>query len=102
MKNACLFFLSLCVALSFGVPASEASPKRDSAVVDVVRDWGPNVVNIGTEKIVLLRQQPSWRGYGHEYDAAFQNFFGPQMEARRNFEKQRHTHAHSPARKAAA
>jgi len=79
VKNAYLCFLSLCVALSFGAPASEASSKRDSAVVDVVRDWGPNVVNIGTEKVVLLRQQPSWRGYGHEYDAVFQNFFGPQM-----------------------
>jgi serine protease Do len=67
------------MALSFGVPSSEGSSRRDSSVVEVVRDWGPNVVNIGTEKIVMLRKQPFWRGFGHEYDAAFQNFFGPQM-----------------------
>jgi len=69
----------VCVALSFSVPMGDASSKRESSVVEVVRDWGPSVVNIGTEKVVLLRQQPFWRGYGHQYDAAFQNFFGSQM-----------------------
>lgn len=79
MKKSVLYLLIVCLALGFGVPAGEASAKRDSAVVDVVRDWGPNVVNIGTEKIVLLRKQPYWRsGLGPQYDAAFKNFFGPQ------------------------
>ncbi len=79
MTGLLLGTLSLCAMLSMNASVGAASSKRDSSVVDVVRDWGSNVVNIGTEKVALLRQQPFWRGYGHEYDAAFQNFFGPQM-----------------------
>lgn len=79
MKNFVVYFFTLCVALGFSAPAEAASSKRGSPVVEVVRDWGPSVVNIGTEKIVLLRQQPFWRGYGNQYDAVFQNFFGQQV-----------------------
>jgi serine protease Do len=79
MRNRFLCFFIICVALGFGMPAGEASSKRESPVVEVVREWGPNVVNIGTEKIAFLRQQPAWQGYGHQYDASLQNFFGPQI-----------------------
>lgn len=79
MKNVIVYSLSLCALLGFGAPAGEASSKRETSVVEVVRDWGPNVVNIGTEKVVLLKQNPFWRGYGHEYDAFFQNYFGSQL-----------------------
>ncbi len=79
MRKGFIGFFIVCAALSLNASASEASSKRETSVVEVVRDWGPSVVNIGTEKIVLLRQQPFWRGYGHQYDAVFQNFFGPQV-----------------------
>ncbi len=79
MRKMLFCFFIVCAALSSGVSLGEASSKRESPVVEAVRDWGPNVVNIGTEKVVLLRQQPGWQGVGHDYDAAFQNFFGPQI-----------------------
>ena len=79
MRQGCIYFFIVCTMLVFGAPAGKASSRRESPVVEVVRDRGPNVVNIGTEKIVLLRQQPFWQGYGHQYDAFFQNFFGSQV-----------------------
>jgi serine protease Do len=79
MKNISVCFLAVCIVMGFGAPAGEASSKRETAVVEVVRDWGPNVVNIGTERIAFLRQQPFWQGYGHQYDAVFQNFFQSQV-----------------------
>jgi serine protease Do len=81
MKNKLVCFFVICVALGFGASMGKASPKRETPVVEVVRDWGPNVVNIGTERIVLLRQQPLWRGQGHVYDAVYQNFFQAQQQA---------------------
>jgi serine protease Do len=84
MKKVFFSFFVICAVLGPGMSASEASSqresKRGSPVIEVVRDWGPSVVNIGTEKIAFLRQQPFWQGgYGNQYDANFQNFFGPQI-----------------------
>lgn len=83
MKKVFFYFFIVWAMLGSGAPLGEASSKRESRrespVVEVVREWGPSVVNIGTEKIAFLRQQPAWQRYGHEFDAAFQNFFGPQI-----------------------
>lgn len=51
-----------------------ASP-RETPVVKVVREWSPAVVNIGTERIMLLRQNPFWSSYGTLFDDFFQEFF---------------------------
>jgi serine protease Do len=79
MRNIFVCLFIVCVASGFGAPECEASLKRETPVVEVVRDWGPNVVNIGTERVVLLRQQPLWRGRGQAYDAVYQNFFQAQQ-----------------------
>jgi len=47
---------------------------RETPVVQVVRDFGPAVVNIGTERIILLRGRPQWGDYGSAFDAFFEDF----------------------------
>jgi len=51
---------------------------RETPVVKVVRDNAPAVVNISTERIVMLRDNPYWGNYGNEFDYLFGQFFGYQ------------------------
>lgn len=41
---------------------------RNTPVVNVVREWGPSVVNISTESLVPLNQHPYWGQYGGIFD----------------------------------
>lgn len=45
----------------------------------VIQNWAASVVNISTERIVLLRQQPFWQGYGDDLDMGFQQFMNQQQ-----------------------
>lgn len=53
-----------------------ASP-RETPVVRVVKSTAPSVVNISTERVVLLQQHPSWGRYGNMMDSLFTDFFQP-------------------------
>jgi serine protease Do len=79
MKKVLGRFLVILILLSLSSSAHGASANRQTPVVAVVREWGPNVVNIGTEKVVLVKQNPFWRGYNNELNAFFQNFNAPQL-----------------------
>lgn len=48
-----------------------AESPRVTPVVKVVQRWAPSVVNISTERIVLLRQNPFWGHYGGVFDEFF-------------------------------
>ncbi len=48
---------------------------RETPIVKVVRENANSVVNISTERVILLRENPSWIGYGDEFDISFQRFF---------------------------
>jgi len=49
---------------------------RETPVVGVVKNNAEAVVNISTESIVLLRENPFWGSYGSEFDRLFDQFFG--------------------------
>lgn len=55
---------------------------RETPVVRVVRENAEAVVNISTERILLLRGAPFWGGYGSEFDVFFDQFFGFHQPAR--------------------
>lgn len=65
-----VIFLSLA-------PGSAAEDNlRVTPVVKVVQNTAASVVNISTENVVLLRQDPFWGGYGTDLDAIFEQFYG--------------------------
>ena len=73
IRTAILAAGLILYAAGIGTAASggqDESP-RNSPVVKVVKEWSPSVVNISTERIVLLKQQPYWQAYG----GAFEEFF---------------------------
>lgn len=72
--------ISLTVALlmfsSIVVPRVYCDNPRETPVVKVVRENAEAVVNISTEHIILLRENPAWGQYGSEFDFWFDQFFG--------------------------
>lgn len=71
------FFLFGFVWLCLAVPAwGGGENPRETPIVKVVRANAPAVVNISTERIVLLRETPFWGDYGNEFDFLFEQFFG--------------------------
>lgn len=72
----------LIIALAGPSVAAEKAPSpspspRETPVVRVVRDWADSVVNIGTERVVLLRQNPAWGAYGPLFDDFFNQYTAP-------------------------
>ncbi|MFH1479465.1 MAG: trypsin-like peptidase domain-containing protein [Candidatus Omnitrophota bacterium] len=61
----------LCIAFSY------ASDKdlRETPIVKIVQENKDAVVNISTERVVFLRENPAWGNYGSEFDSFFENFF---------------------------
>ncbi len=69
----CFIFISM---ISMGyVYASEDNP-RETPVVKVVRENADAVVNISTERLVYLSENPFWGRYGSDFDMFFEKFFG--------------------------
>jgi len=64
-----VFFLQTTIASGAIVDS------RNTPIVKVVQENAAAVVNISTEQIVLLRENPSWGSYGSEFDVLFEQFF---------------------------
>lgn len=79
MKKTVSFLLIFLTAASF--PVLAVSAKRQTPVVEVVRDWGPSVVNISTERVVNLNKQSFWGSYGSAYDKMFEDYFTQHPES---------------------
>jgi len=47
---------------------------RMTPVVQVVKNTAESVVNISTEKIILLQQDPYWGMYGNDFDTLYNQF----------------------------
>ncbi len=77
---------ALLVVLSFLLPSAivggDAVNPRETPVVKVVRENAAAVVNISTEHIILLRENPAWGNYGSEFDFLFDQFFGLHQRTR--------------------
>jgi serine protease Do len=50
---------------------------RETPIVKLVKDRAASVVNISTERILLLRQNPFWGAYGSDFDRFFDQYFAP-------------------------
>lgn len=71
-KMAACVFLLLMTTLA----GAAQTDRRETPVVAVVRENAAAVVNISTEHIILLRENPVWGPYGGEFDSWFDQFFG--------------------------
>lgn len=67
-------FLVIAAALTISAGDARAGTSRNTPAVKVVKDWSPSVVNIGTEQIVVLQQQPYWKAYGTAFDEFFRQY----------------------------
>jgi len=67
-------FIFCGVVILCGSAYAAENDLRQTPVVKVVRDTADAVVNISTEKIILLRQNPFWGGYGNDFDAFYNQF----------------------------
>ena len=75
MKRRLAIFLMI-MALSLCRPFLGYSENaRETPVVRVIRQCAPMVVNIGTERTVLLQQNPFWGAYGGQFDQFFNDPF---------------------------
>lgn len=59
----------------------DASGIRNTPAVKVIREWAPSVVNISTEKTVLLQQNPNWRRFGNFFDDVYKDYLLKTSEA---------------------
>lgn len=78
--NVCVVVFSLLLFPNF-LSAAISNP-RETPVVKVVKENAGAVVNISTERILLLRENPYWGHYGNEFDFFFGEFFGIQRPRR--------------------
>lgn len=71
-----ILFASVLLCCAAAVTESAVDNPRETPVVKVVRENAAAVVNISTEHIILLRENPAWGNYGSEFDFLFDQFFG--------------------------
>lgn len=55
--------------------AQEEKSPRLTPLVQVMKEWAPSIVNISTERVVIVRTHPFWKLYGNLFDE-FYNQFG--------------------------
>lgn len=72
-----LFFLGSFLIFS-SIAVVYAENVRETSVVKVVRENASCVVNVSTERVLFLRQNPFWGSYGSEFDEFFNHFYGVQ------------------------
>ncbi len=75
LKKRTVFYIFAMLIICFRASYALADDPRQTPVVKVVRENSSAVVNISTERIVLLREYPSWGSYGSEFDLFFEQFF---------------------------
>ena len=70
--NLKIFAVAAIVMILFWGASAEAEESvRNTPVVKVMKEWAGSVVNISTEKVVILQFDPTWQQY--------RNLFGGQM-----------------------
>lgn len=79
---AIFFTAVLLISSGIAVPNAGCDNPRETPIVKVVRENAGAVVNISTEHIVLLRENPVWGSYGSEFDYLFNQFFGARTRTR--------------------
>ncbi|MFA6129985.1 MAG: trypsin-like peptidase domain-containing protein [Candidatus Omnitrophota bacterium] len=62
------------ISLTTAAAHSAEIDVRMTPVVQVVKDTADSVVNISTEKIILLQQDPYWGVYGNDFDVLYNQF----------------------------
>ncbi len=79
--NLKVFLGIIIVIMSYRIDAYalEKDNPRETPIVKIVRENKDAVVNISTERIALLRENPFWGSYGSEFDIFFENFYGRNM-----------------------
>ncbi len=86
MKKFLSLYLIFCLGIGLlsvvGYAEAQATSARETPVVKVVKENAEAVVNIATEHILLLRENPSWGPYESEFDLFFDQFFGFQRPRR--------------------
>lgn len=83
MKTLIAYFSLMVIAAATVIPAeSSVINPRETPIVKVVKENAEAVVNISTERIILLRENPAWGSYGNELDYFFGEFFGLQRRSR--------------------
>jgi len=76
------FCIIPAILVMFSCAECAESVNRQTPVVKVVNNAAACVVNISTEKILLLRQNPYWGVYGSDMDTLFNQFYAPHGMAR--------------------
>ena len=71
LKYTCLTMLIMILS---SVAGHAESSQRFTPIVKVIKEWEPSVVNISTERTVLLQTQPFWREYGGIFNEAQNQF----------------------------
>lgn len=69
MARAATALLAISCILFPCAPCSAESP-RETPIVKVIRQCGPSVVNISTERVILLQQNPFYGLYGGRFNDA--------------------------------
>ncbi len=73
MRRSIPLFLICLMMLSSIFPAA-GKASRETPIVEVVREWGPSVVNISTEKIISLQHEPFWSAYAEDMDRLMEEY----------------------------
>ncbi|HPM42563.1 MAG TPA: trypsin-like peptidase domain-containing protein [Candidatus Omnitrophota bacterium] len=68
-------FISVFFAWSLAGCGKETAGIRNTPVVKVIREWAPSVVNISTEKTVLLQANPNYKQFGNFFDDFYKDYF---------------------------
>jgi S1-C subfamily serine protease len=69
MIQKSFLFALLLISMTPSAYASESS--RVTPIVEVFKKASPSVVNVSTEKILLLKKHPFWGKYGQELDSLY-------------------------------
>lgn len=67
-------FIVICAVWLLRADPAIAADARNTPVVKVVREWSSSVVNISTERTVLLQQNPNWRQFGNFFDEFYKSY----------------------------
>lgn len=74
-KRLCPIFLYLAAVIAFTCGCNPRNV-RDTPMVRVVNKHASAVVNIRTERVVDLKEDPSWGQYGEQLDRFLKQYFG--------------------------
>lgn len=74
LNAALMVCFGFAIVLSGGA-CTHIDPRK-TPVVQVVKTYAPTVVNIRTERVVDLKEDPSWGQYGEQLDRFFKQYFG--------------------------